>query len=83
MSAVAEFFACLGSGFIANRFGPQRTLMVFFLVSGLVAFLMAITPPDMTNLILVLLLILKFGVSTTASLCYVMTPNYFPKKNTS
>lgn len=83
VSAIAEFVACLSSGFIINKLGPQLTNMVSFFVSGAFGLCMVFTPPHQTTLILVWLLLTKFGVSTAASICYVTTPYYFPKNSIS
>eukprot|EP00347_Sterkiella_histriomuscorum_P008079 403346452 len=83
VSAITEAIGCQVSGPLANFFGPSKTLTVSFVLAG--AFGLQLNFIDEQNqlLIIICLLITKFGVSVAISLCYLITTAYFPILNAS
>ena len=70
--------ACLISGFIALVIGTKNTLILCFLIGGIFGLALAFIDPVYEHLILLCLLLSKFGVSSSLSLCFLVTSEYFP-----
>ena len=78
ISALSESLACLISGFIALALGTKNTLILCFSIGGVFGLALAFIDPSYDYLILICLLLTKFGVSSSLSLCYLVTSEYFP-----
>lgn len=78
ITSISEASACLISGFVANRIGTKSTLLLSFLIGGTFGSALIYISPESTNLILVCLLLTKFGVSSALNLCFLVTSEYFP-----
>jgi len=76
--SISEIIACFLSGYFVKWFSPEFTTMASFLTSAIFAILMILIPTDHTWLILILLLVTKFGISIAVSLVYVISSLYFP-----
>lgn len=78
ISCLSESLACLISGFIALVLGTKNTLILCFAMGGIFGLALAFIDPMYEHLILICLLLTKFGVSSSMSLCFLVTSEYFP-----
>ena len=77
MSALAEFFACIVSGFLINKFGLKKSLSAYFGLTGFVGIGLML---DQHNLILVPICVFacKFGVSAAFNGSYLCNMALYP-----
>ena len=78
IASLSEAFACLISGFIALIIGTKNTLILCFLIGGVFGLALAFLDPHYEYMIMICLLLTKFGVSSSLSLCFLVTSEYFP-----
>ncbi len=78
IASLSESLACLISGFIALVLGTKNTLIMCFAVGGIFGLALAFIDPQYEYLIIICLLLTKFGVSSSMSLCFLVTSEYFP-----
>eukprot|EP00347_Sterkiella_histriomuscorum_P021166 403334998 len=78
ISSLSESIACLISGFLALLLGTKNTLIMCFLIGGTFGLALAFVDPHYETTILLCLLLTKFGVSSSLSLCFLVTSEYFP-----
>ena len=78
VSTISEIVATLISGLVYKLFGPKTAFVTSFCFSALGGFLIALMPNASTGLIVLFILIAKFGISFTFTMVYLITPVLFP-----
>ena len=80
ISSLSESTACLLSGFVGIFLGTKNTLALSFFIGGVFGLGLCVIDPDEADrsLVLICLLLTKFGVSSSLNLTFLITSEYFP-----
>lgn len=78
LSCTSEACACIISGFVAVFLGTKNTLFVSFFIGAVFGGSLVFIDPSNVELIIVCLILTKFGVASSVNLCFLVTNEYFP-----
>ena len=78
VASLSEVVSCLISGVISSYLGSKRTLGLSFVMGSVFSIGFIIVPSDSTKVIMVLVLLTKFGISSAFNMCYLVTAEFFP-----
>ena len=82
VASLSEFFSCIISGMMAHKIGLTRSLGISFTL-GLVAaiplvFIQMAKDPNTQMLVVLCVLVSKFGITSGFNICYLANVEYFP-----
>ena len=79
LSSISETIACFSTGLLCNYFGIKRIFIQSFFITCISALaLVFFNSPDYPHTIMILVLLIKYGMSSANTLCYLTTVEYFP-----
>jgi MFS-type transporter involved in bile tolerance (Atg22 family) len=87
LSSIAEIFSSFFSAELCRRVGNQKTLILSFLMSGIFSFIM-IFVSEYRNMqdsivMVILVILIKLGLSSSQNVTALITAEYFPVENSS
>lgn len=77
ITCVADAISSIGAGMIAQYIGTQRTLFGSYALAAIGGVLLILFDQNEV-LIMVLMMVTKFGINVCFTLCYIINAEYFP-----
>jgi len=75
--SIADALSSIGAGIVASSIGAKKTLFMSFSLAT-IAGMGLIFAGNNTFLIMVFVLITRYGINSAFTLCYIITADYFP-----
>ena len=83
VSSLSELISSFVSGIVANYIGTKKTMFFSFMMGAFFGTTLIFINVSDTSLILICVLLTKFGVSSAFNLCFIITAEYFPPQYAS
>jgi MFS family permease len=79
LSTLADMISNIFSGILSNFIGTKKSMTLSFLFACVSGFILVYyEDSDNSNLIMILVLLTKLGITSAYNLCYLATAEYFP-----
>lgn len=76
ITSIADAVSSISAGIVAEKIGAQKTLFISFMLAASFAFGLIISKNSL--IILLCILVTRYGINSCFTLCYIVTSDYFP-----
>lgn len=77
ITSIADALSSIGAGIVADKYGAKKTLFFSFTLAA-VAGMALICAGNNSIQIMLFVLITRYGINSSFTLCYIITSDYFP-----
>jgi MFS family permease len=78
VASVSDMFASLISGLISNFIGTKKTIIFSFFMAFVFGLPLIFIREETIWLIIICVILSKFGINSSFNMCYIITAEYFP-----